>query len=142
MAIACLVVGLQNPDTVQRSSNGTYCNFVLRLPSRVSSVAVATLMIPTIALEVITTLMLRKNWAMLRHRQLPIGTVLRVLVFTLIGILCIGLGIVFATMGEERNPDFNIILATVPVAAVIVFGTQRMEQSLELEADSDREFKD
>ncbi|EAU87081.1 hypothetical protein CC1G_05770 [Coprinopsis cinerea okayama7 len=119
MFIGSLVVGLKHPETVQRPSNGFFCNYVIRIPSRISSISVAVLTIPTIVLQGMTFWALKRNWMLLR------GSILRVLSFSFFGVVAIVLGIVFAT-GSAQGPAFlNVIVATVPVAAVLIFGSQK-----------------
>ncbi|EAU87080.2 hypothetical protein CC1G_05769 [Coprinopsis cinerea okayama7 len=106
MLIGCLVVGLKNRETVQRPPDGFFCNFIIRVPSRISSASVAILTIPTLVLQVMTLLRLRRNWHLLK------GSILRVLLFSCFCIVAVVLGIVFAA-GSDRGPPFlNVIVAT------------------------------
>ncbi|KAF8157152.1 hypothetical protein B0H34DRAFT_798458 [Crassisporium funariophilum] len=123
MAIACLVLGLNNPSTVQRIEVGTYCNFKNRIPSKTSSITVAALMLPTIILEVLICNILRQNWSILKRRKYSPSTALRIIGFSMFGILAIALSIVFAS-SKDRDPELNIILSLLPAAAVLIFGTQ------------------
>ncbi|KAF6756469.1 hypothetical protein DFP72DRAFT_286770 [Ephemerocybe angulata] len=125
MAIGSLLAGLSRPDAVQRRVDSAYCSFNdnLRAPSRIGSITTAVLMLPVIALQAATWVKLRRMWRVVREQVVPLGTAVRVLTFTLFGALCIGLGVVVALV-PGWNPDFDIMLATVPVALVLIFGTQ------------------
>lgn len=125
MAIASLVAGLNHPDAAQRGSDSAYCSFNDKLSAipRVASITTAVLMIPVIGLQIATWIKLRRTWRVIREQVVPLGTVVRVLTFTVFGALCIGLGVVVASV-PNWNPAFDIMLATVPVAFVLIFGSQ------------------
>ncbi|TFK25325.1 hypothetical protein FA15DRAFT_668551 [Coprinopsis marcescibilis] len=118
MFLGCLGAGLLIPGTVQKDPNRFYCNLVTRIPSRISSITVATLMVPTTGLAVATFWLLKGNWSSLKE------SITRVLAFSVIGLMAMALGVVFASI-SGREPELNMILATVPALVVIVFGTQK-----------------
>ncbi|RXW21593.1 hypothetical protein EST38_g4277 [Candolleomyces aberdarensis] len=117
MVIACLVIGSTHRTAVLGPFvGGSYCFLGVPAPAKISAITVAVLLLPTIALEVSIGRMLHKNWLVLRHQNhFPLNTVIRILVFTAVGILVIGLGVVFAIM-QLPDPRLNIIIAIAPKA--------------------------
>ncbi|KAJ2914167.1 hypothetical protein MD484_g6228, partial [Candolleomyces efflorescens] len=112
MVIACLVIGSTHKSAVLGPFvGGSYCFLGVPAPAKISAITVAILLLPTIALEVSIGRMLYKNWLVLRHQNhFPLNTVIRILVFTAVGILVIGLGVVFAIL-ELPDPRLNIVIA-------------------------------
>ncbi|KAG7446741.1 uncharacterized protein BT62DRAFT_931315 [Guyanagaster necrorhizus] len=126
MAALSLAIGLQDPDTVARRESRMYCNFANRTPSHVSSALVAGIMVLCLLVEIFVLVKLRKNWMYLRKKRdrQTISSILRVLAFSAVGCMAIGLGFVFV-FTSYRGPALNLILGSVPLLAVLLFGTQQ-----------------
>ncbi|KAF9561178.1 hypothetical protein CPC08DRAFT_750117 [Agrocybe pediades] len=124
MLVACLLIGLYEPETVHRSDLQTpYCNMINRIPSKISSISVASLMIPTIVLEVVICGILKRNWRVLRNRTYPLTAIFRVIGFSVLGMLAVALSVLFAA-SEDRDPEVNIIISALSPSAFLIFGTQ------------------
>ncbi|KAK0219811.1 hypothetical protein IW262DRAFT_1380521 [Armillaria fumosa] len=103
-----------------------YCNFENRTPSRVSSALVAGIMVLCLGIEVFVLVKLRKNWMHLRRKRdrQTISLTLRVLAFSAVGCMAIVLGFVFV-FNSYRGPALNLTLGSIPLLAVLLFGTQQ-----------------
>jgi len=121
MAVACLTLGLSDPGTVGRNSVNTYCNLKNRIPSKVSSIIVASLMVPTIFIEIRVWVILRRDWQVKKY---PPSSALRAVGFSTFGTLAIVISIAFTSIRYDHRPGFNVILAMMPAVAVLIFGVQ------------------
>ncbi|KAJ7152649.1 hypothetical protein C8R43DRAFT_1189678 [Mycena crocata] len=125
-----LNVGLKDMSLVQSPSDGTYCGFNTTVPQKVSAIVVAVIMILCLGVEVIILQNLRRAWNTLkRDNRASISMIVRVLAFTLVGMLSIILSFIFLALPDEYNHGsaFNIVIATIPVSSVLVFGTQKVK---------------
>jgi len=124
MVIASWVVGIRDPALVTIIGSGMYCHIG---PSgtlgKVSAGLVALTLIPTLALEILICIALRRNWTTFKRMKNSLSITLRVMIFTLFGILAITLSGIFV-FSESHGAALNIVFATMPVVAVIVFSTQ------------------
>ncbi|PPQ78323.1 hypothetical protein CVT25_011694 [Psilocybe cyanescens] len=119
-----VILGLNDPSTVHRSSLATpYCSITNLIPSRIASIAVAALLLPTLVLEGIICKILKDNWSVIKGSQSLLSTAVRVLGFSLLGMVAIALSLVFAST-SDRNPAMNIVISLMPPAAFSLFGTQ------------------
>ncbi|KAJ7484234.1 hypothetical protein FB451DRAFT_1231843 [Mycena latifolia] len=124
MVLASWVVGIRDPDLVVIIGSGMYCHIG---PSgtlgKVSAALVALLLLPTLTLEIMICIALRRNWATLRRMKNSLSIIVRVMIFTVFGVLAIGLSGIFVFSGSH-GAALNIVFATMPVTAVLVFATQ------------------
>jgi len=124
VAIGFLILGLNHPETVHRSHPETpYCNMVNRIPSKISSITVATLLLPTLFLEFLICMVLRKNWEVLKSQKYSPSTAIRLMGFSFCGVLAVGLSLLFAA-SNDRDPELTVVIALMPTAAFLIFGTQ------------------
>ncbi|KAF9458173.1 hypothetical protein BDZ94DRAFT_1313551 [Collybia nuda] len=123
IVVAMLVVGIQTPSTVQRVSSGMYCNFANRIPGRISTFLVASIMIPTVFLEIQVCMALRRNWNLFKSQKGSLSMILRVVIFTLFGFFAIAASILFF-FTVHHGPQLNVVISLIPIAAVLVFATQ------------------
>ncbi|KAJ7848586.1 hypothetical protein B0H14DRAFT_2767274 [Mycena olivaceomarginata] len=77
--IYALKVGLNDPSLVHRLNDGMYCDLATESPQRVSSIVVVIIMVLCLAVEV----------SLKRDDQSSISIIVRVLAFTLVGMLSI-----------------------------------------------------
>ncbi|KAF7295661.1 hypothetical protein MIND_01106300 [Mycena indigotica] len=124
MVIASWVTGIQNPSRVKVIGSGMYCHIG---PSstlgKASAALVALTLLPTIALEITICVALRKNWSTFKRMRHSMSITLRVMIFTLFGILAISLSGVFV-FSDSHGAAINVILAALPVIGVIIFASQ------------------
>ncbi|KAF7349349.1 hypothetical protein MSAN_01724700 [Mycena sanguinolenta] len=126
MLIFCLRLALHNPSLVFRPDDGTYCTFNTKLPGRVSGIVVVVIMLFCLAIEIIIFRHLRRAWKILKKENCSsISTIVRVLAFTLVGMLSIILSLLIMVIPNSLNSAFNIVIAIVPVSSVLIFGTQK-----------------
>jgi len=125
MVIASWVAGVRNPSGVLIIGSGMYCHIGYSgTLGKVSAALVALTLIPTVTLEILICISLRKNWATFKRMKNSMSIILRVVIFTLIGILAISLSALFV-FSSNHGPGVNIALAAMPVIAVLVFSTQK-----------------
>jgi len=124
MVVASWAVGIHNPDLVEVIGSGMYCHIG---PSgalgKASAALVALTLIPTLALEIMICVALRRNWATFKRMKNSLSIIVRVMIFTMFGILAITLSAIFV-FSESHGAALNIVFATMPVVAVVVFATQ------------------
>ncbi|KAJ6493008.1 hypothetical protein C8R45DRAFT_1095530 [Mycena sanguinolenta] len=126
MLIFCLRLGLHNPSLVFRPDDGTYCTFNSKSPGRVSGIVVVIIMVFCLAIEIIIFRHLRRAWEILKKENYSsVSTIVRVLAFTLIGMLSIILSLLLMVFPNSLNSAFHIVIAIVPVSSVLIFGTQK-----------------
>ncbi|THU75267.1 hypothetical protein K435DRAFT_974900 [Dendrothele bispora CBS 962.96] len=64
-----LIYGIVNPQLVQRDLTGMYCNISSSVPSSVGAALVALLSVTMIIFEIMTLVLLFKNWTAFRRLQ-------------------------------------------------------------------------
>ncbi|KIK61433.1 hypothetical protein GYMLUDRAFT_582984 [Collybiopsis luxurians FD-317 M1] len=122
-----LVIGLKDHDTVTRPPGGFYCNMKDTLPGKISAIVVAAIMIICVFLGGTISIILRRHWRVFTNQsRTPLATAMRVLCFSAFSVVAIVLGIIFFfTPRSSHGPGLEIVLSLMPVAAVLVFGTQK-----------------
>jgi len=125
MVVASWVTGVRNPGSVAIIGSGMYCHIGSSgTLGKVSAALVALTLIPTLTFEILICIALRRNWATFKRMHNSMSIILRVVVFTLIGVLAISLSALFV-FSSNHGPGVNIALAAMPVIAVLVFATQK-----------------
>jgi len=116
-----LLYGVNNPSLVQKGPNGTYCDLNSFTPAKISGMIVvsATMLILLIEGYIGTRLIRSRN--ILKDRQL-IKMALRVMIFSLLGALGLGVGIAYVLFSKQ-GPVFDILLALLPASGIIIFGS-------------------
>ncbi|KAF8811694.1 hypothetical protein BYT27DRAFT_7336069 [Phlegmacium glaucopus] len=121
-----LILGILNPTAVLRKPDGYFCHMSIRVPVRITSTIVICSVIACLILGVLTILKCRKHWKackpLLIRNNTPFGLLLRLGLFGLCLILCIGLGIVHEMANWDNT--FSLSLAVLPTAVGIIFGSQ------------------
>ncbi|KAJ7788396.1 hypothetical protein B0H14DRAFT_3504251 [Mycena olivaceomarginata] len=108
--IYALKVGLNDPSLVHRLDDGTYCDPRYGVASK----------------KVVIFRHLWRAWESLkRDDQSSVSIIVRVLAFTLVGMLSIILSLFFLVIPDNHDMAFNIVIAIPPVSSVIIFGTQK-----------------
>nr|GAT47760.1 predicted protein [Mycena chlorophos] len=141
MVVASWITGINNPSRVQLIGSGMYCHIgpsailyvranashkphLISLSGKASAALVALTLIPTLALEIAICIALRRNWAAFKKMKHSLSITIRVLIFTLFGILAISLSAVFV-FSNNHGAAINVVIATLPVIAVIIFASQK-----------------
>jgi len=115
--------GLDNPDTVRRSPNNTYCDSTNPVLSHISSLVVLSCMVLIVAIQGIIALRLFRNRRMISGSSQSITMALRVMVFSIIGALALGVAVAYV-ITWQHDQAFDMILASLPVLALLIFGSQ------------------
>ncbi|KAJ7637264.1 hypothetical protein DFH06DRAFT_653134 [Mycena polygramma] len=126
MFVFSLKVGLTDPSLVQRPDGGAYCNLNTSSPGRVSAILVSVLMLLCLPVEVIIFRNIWRAWATLKEDNRGfVSTIVRVLAFTLVGMVSIILSLVCLILPYGYDAAFHIVIAMLPVFSVVIFGTQK-----------------
>jgi len=121
------VISLTIPDA--KFSSVSYCSLETHThaPGQVTSALDVILAIPIVVLNFIIYLHFRKHWSMLRSGKFA-SMFARVSAFTLFGLVAVIIGVLFFTISGSSNTallELDIILAIIPVAAVLIFGSHK-----------------
>ncbi|KAJ6625229.1 hypothetical protein B0H10DRAFT_660474 [Mycena sp. CBHHK59/15] len=127
-----LMLGLLYPDLVELEPSGFYCHLKPAIPAIVVAAFVAFTTSCVIVLEVITGVLLYRNWRAFRalHMRHEHSVSLSILIrASAFGVLpMIGLALSFTTyvpnLVDKIFPAYNILLASLPTAAALIFGSQ------------------
>jgi len=120
--LVLLVFGLQHPDIVQRSLNGNYCNLNSPMPSRISALVMIICSILMVSIQVMVGVSLHRSRSAIDGSGSAIKMVIRVIIFTLLGTVGLGIGVVYVLIWEQGQA-LDLIMAAAPVSAFIVFGS-------------------
>ncbi|GLB38954.1 hypothetical protein LshimejAT787_0601160 [Lyophyllum shimeji] len=121
--LGVLLYGISTPDTVRRSLNGTYCNSKNPLLSKISALIVVCCTVLTVALQGIIALRLYRNRTVISGCSQSVTMAIRVMVFSLVGALALGVAIAYVVT-YQHDQAFDMILASLPVMAFLIFGSQ------------------
>jgi len=123
LVIASWTIGIRNTDQVKIIGSGMYCHLE-GVMGKVSGAMVALTLLPTIALEISICIALRRNWGTFKRMKHSLSIILRVVVFTMFGILAIAVSGVFV-FTNNHGASLNIVFGILPITAVVVFSTQK-----------------
>ncbi|KAF8211691.1 hypothetical protein K438DRAFT_1807733 [Mycena galopus ATCC 62051] len=121
MFLGFLAFGVSNPTLVRMGPNGTYCDLNSYTPSKISGLIVVLTTLLTLISEGYVATRLFRNRNLLHDRRFA-AMAIRVMVFSLLGALGLGIGFAYVLFSEQA-PAFDISTALLPVGAVITFGT-------------------
>ncbi|KAJ7024548.1 hypothetical protein C8F04DRAFT_1123816 [Mycena alexandri] len=132
MFLWTLAVGIANPSQVELEPTGFYCHLNNPVPAIVGAALVVLATSSALLVEGLTMLLLSRNWRAFRILQrrdehaVSLSLIIRVSVFGILPI--IGLGLSFTTYVPNLPKAFflayNILLASFPAAAALIFGSQ------------------
>ncbi|KAJ7654114.1 hypothetical protein DFH06DRAFT_1203655 [Mycena polygramma] len=127
-----LILGVLNPNQVELEPGGFYCHLDNQLPAIVCAAFVAFATSAALLIEVLTVVLLSRNWRAFRALQrrdehaVSLSIIIRISVFAVLPI--IGLVLSFTTyvpnLVDKIFPVYNLLLAALPAAAGIIFGSQ------------------
>ncbi|KAK7437492.1 hypothetical protein VKT23_018564 [Stygiomarasmius scandens] len=126
MFIAFLIDGSQNPALVHNF--GLYCTFMSVMPGKVSSLFVIIITFSTIPIQASLALSLSGNFdtndATSSISVQTLKMVIRVLIFSFLILIGFAEGIIHL-LSSYRSWAVDLIMASLPVSAVLIFGIQR-----------------
>ncbi|KAJ4495381.1 hypothetical protein C8R41DRAFT_292030 [Lentinula lateritia] len=117
------------PDSVRVTGSGMYCNSGLAIPGRISAGVVAVVLVPVVVIEILIIASLRKFWSVFKSPGTSpsintLSMIIRVLLFSIFGILALGLSLFFF-FTIHHGAALNIVIAFIPVMAVFTFTSQK-----------------
>ncbi|KAJ3775575.1 hypothetical protein FB446DRAFT_387743 [Lentinula raphanica] len=121
-----LVIGLRDRATVVRRPGNYYCDMLHKLPRDLSAIIVTVIMGICLCLGITLCVILSRNWSALScDAHAPLTSVLRVLCFSAVSLVAVALALLFYFSPHASNgPGLSISLSPIPVAAVLIFGSQ------------------
>jgi len=119
--VGFLVFGINNPAEVVKGPNGTYCDLTSFTPSKISGLVAVAATLLILIIEGYIGLRLLRNRKLLQDRQLKTMAI-RVMVFSLLGALGLGVGIAYVLFSKQGTA-FDIIMAFLPACGVSIFGS-------------------
>ncbi|KAF8656281.1 hypothetical protein AX16_002717 [Volvariella volvacea WC 439] len=131
IAIYVLVMGAQNPGNVNRSPSGMYCHLSDGKTTKISAVLVIIAMTVVTTFEVATAILLYRNWAAFRRlrpseHNVSLSVLIRVSIFTFLPFFTLVISLLaFNRSRSEESQKLNLAIATLPLLAALVFGTQK-----------------
>ncbi|KAL0961089.1 hypothetical protein HGRIS_006071 [Hohenbuehelia grisea] len=103
-----LVFGIHNPDTVGRDPTGVYCSIAYNnIPARVTAGLCGVLLFASLVVEVVLGRLLVVHWHKLSKTGSYLTLIIRVMLFSFVGGVALGLTIVYVTAsGNGIGADF------------------------------------
>lgn len=123
VVIASAINGGKNPTTVRRASSSVYCIIDTGVPGKISAGLVMLTLFVTLGAEGMIGTLLYRNWSIFGRKGDFLATVIRITVFTFVGLLAIIISLIFIS-DRDHGDLSNIFIALAPIAAVLIFGTQ------------------
>ncbi|KAF8884763.1 hypothetical protein CPB84DRAFT_152620 [Gymnopilus junonius] len=121
--VGVLVFALSHEQQVALSKNGTYCVIGDYSIPKMTSISTTIASTTIIAVESFIALLLYRNRAIVNILSQSLTMAIRILIFTILGFGAIAVGLIF-TITRTRGIQFDIIIAVLPPAAALIFGTQ------------------
>jgi len=132
MFLYTFILGVVNPDQVELEPGGFYCHIDKSLPAIIGACLVLFATTAALVIEGMILFLLSRNWRAFRALQrrdehaVSLSIIIRVSVFAILPV--IGLGLSFTTyvpnLVEKIFPPYNLLLASLPTAAALIFGSQ------------------
>ncbi|CAK5272314.1 unnamed protein product, partial [Mycena citricolor] len=128
MFASALVISLRAPpsELSLSYSEGAFCGLTATPLGRISASIVAVMMIAGLVFEAVIFCTLRRVWRTLQaENRASVSMITRVMAFTLVSIVSIIISMIFLVLPSEHQSGFNVMIATIPVTSVLIFGTQK-----------------
>ncbi|KAJ7506980.1 hypothetical protein B0H11DRAFT_2218818 [Mycena galericulata] len=132
LLIYTLLFGIHNEDQVELEQGGFYCRLASPTPAIVGAAFVVFGTLVALLIEVLTVILLCRNWRAFRALQrrdehaVSLSIIIRISGFAVLPLIGLVLG--FATyvpnLVDRIFPAYTILLALMPVAAALIFGSQ------------------
>ncbi|KAJ7216817.1 hypothetical protein C8J57DRAFT_277946 [Mycena rebaudengoi] len=129
-----LILGIVKPTQVKLEPGGFYCHIQVAhsLPAGIIACFVLFATVACVVIEAMIIFLLSRNWRAFRALQIhdehtvSLSIIIRVSAFAFLPM--IGLGLSFTTyvphLVEKIFPPYNLLLASLPTAAALIFGSQ------------------
>jgi len=121
--VGVIVFGLSHERQVALSPNGTFCVIQDSSIPKVTAVSATIASTAIIGVEFAIAILLYRNRAIVNIFSQSLAMAVRILIFTILGFGALSVGLVF-TITRTRGVQFDLIIAILPPAAALTFGTQ------------------
>lgn len=121
--LVAIISGNSQPHLVRRSS--LYCTISLRIVTNLSAGISAAAVITSLVIEILTAITLHRHWRSFRTNAkngLSISILIRTLIVLIFSVIALVTCMAFLANLGSIVP--NMVLACLPMAAFLVFGTQ------------------
>ncbi|KAJ6453554.1 hypothetical protein C8R45DRAFT_1223142 [Mycena sanguinolenta] len=126
------ILGITNPEQVALAHGGFYCGLNIESPAIFGACLVVLATTASLVIEVMIMILLCRHWRAFRALQrrdehaVSLSIVIRISVFAILPV--IGLILSFLTYDAKLLdnvwPPYNLLLASFPVTAAVIFGSQ------------------
>lgn len=126
--VAAFAYGAQHPEQVVLDGTGMLCGLSTTVFAKISAISVSVIMFITVIFEGWIIYMIYGNWRAHSISNLQgkagVTTVIRLLAFTLFGIVGIGASLTYLTSKGADSATANLLQSLPPVSFVFIFGLQ------------------
>ncbi|KAJ6531858.1 hypothetical protein B0H19DRAFT_459361 [Mycena capillaripes] len=130
--IETLIIGLSNRHEVARNLSGMFCHLTNSFQAKVTATVVILAMISMLVYEVLTVMLLYRNWTAFQRLRVrsndavSLPLLIRVTVFSFLPMVAMAISSMsFLPSSPIVEAQTNLIVAFLPAAAAVIFGTQR-----------------
>jgi len=123
MFSAVLTYGVLYPHHIVRSVNWNYCDVISATPSKIAALIDVITCIIAIIIQVFIVRILFKNRKVIAGSVISLTMTFRVMFFTFAGGLGFVVSVVYV-LSWKPGAEFDIVLAIIPVLALMIFGSQ------------------
>lgn len=121
--ICSIAMGVTSEGNLRKASSGLYCVIESGVPINIALCTLA--MVITIGIGVHTGVKVQQHVGSAGATQLPVGMLVRVVIFALAGIVAIIMNSILMTQTFSPLPIPNVIIALMPIIVFLIFGTRK-----------------
>ncbi|KAJ7818815.1 hypothetical protein B0H13DRAFT_397205 [Mycena leptocephala] len=130
--IESLAICLSNRDEVARSISGMFCHLTNPFQVKITATVVILAMTSMLVYEVLTIALLYRNWTAFQRLRVrtndavSLPLLIRVTVFSFLPMVAMVVSsMAFLSTSPIVAAETNLVVAFLPIAAAVIFGTQR-----------------
>jgi len=132
VVVAAALIAVQDFADIQRNLSGLYCHSNAGVQYLVAAIICAIGLGTALLMIIWTAVILYRNWALFRElstnmseRELRLSSLIRIMLFTLMATIGLGLSVSGATPHGGDAEVWNALLPLLPFLCGIAFGTQK-----------------
>ncbi|KAJ7650201.1 hypothetical protein FB45DRAFT_887245 [Roridomyces roridus] len=129
-----LALGLSHQGEIARDLSGMFCHLTNSLQAKITAIVVILAMVAMLVYEGLTAIVLYRNWAAFQrlrvrsNSDISLPLIVRVTLFSFLPMVAMGVS-TLSLFPDNPGPVFegqiNLVVAFLPAAAAVIFGTQR-----------------
>ncbi|THU93401.1 hypothetical protein K435DRAFT_861557 [Dendrothele bispora CBS 962.96] len=121
--LAAFIYGAKHPEQVVLDGTGMLCGFTTTIFAKLAEISVCVLMFITVVFEALSISVIYRRHSNWKGRNY-VAMLVRLLAFTLFGMLGIGASLTYLTSHGKNAATANLLQAIPPVSFVFIFGLQ------------------